>query len=333
MKTCERPTAGTGSQDGDSGPELKIEIPVRTRKHLDLIYDVGLHKGEDTEFYLRKGFRVVAFEAHPDLIASCKTRLKEFLDNGQLTIVEGAIVEPELIDAGKKTVRFYKNTQASIWGTVFEQWADLHARNGKPSDVIEVEAINFADVMKEYGVPYFMKIDIEGCDMVCIKALSNCEERPTYLSLESDKTSFGNIKREINILMKLGYASFQAIEQSMISQSQSAPYPPREGQYVNQRFETGCSGLFGKELEGKWKSRREILHQYRFVRLGFLLVGDYGIMNRWKFRGSHRLRLLARRIVSLFTHAPVPGWYDTHARHSCADASISDFRDRADNNS
>ncbi len=25
----------------------------------DLIYDVGMHTGEDTEFYLRKGFRVV----------------------------------------------------------------------------------------------------------------------------------------------------------------------------------------------------------------------------------------------------------------------------------
>ena len=29
----------------------------------NLIYDVGLHKGEDSEFYLKKGFRVVAIEA------------------------------------------------------------------------------------------------------------------------------------------------------------------------------------------------------------------------------------------------------------------------------
>ena len=28
-----------------------MEIPVRTPKHHDLIYDVGLHKGEDAEFY------------------------------------------------------------------------------------------------------------------------------------------------------------------------------------------------------------------------------------------------------------------------------------------
>ena len=43
-----------------------LDVP----KHKDLVYDVGMHKGEDTEFYLRKGFRVIAFEADPDLAHS-----------------------------------------------------------------------------------------------------------------------------------------------------------------------------------------------------------------------------------------------------------------------
>ena len=29
----------------------------------NLIYDIGVNKGEDTEFYLNKGFRVVGIEA------------------------------------------------------------------------------------------------------------------------------------------------------------------------------------------------------------------------------------------------------------------------------
>ena len=33
---------------------------VDTPKYDDLIYDVGMHQAEDTEFYLHKGFRVVA---------------------------------------------------------------------------------------------------------------------------------------------------------------------------------------------------------------------------------------------------------------------------------
>ena len=40
----------------------------------DLIFDVGLHKGEDAAYYLRKGFRVVGIDANPDLIEWNKKR-------------------------------------------------------------------------------------------------------------------------------------------------------------------------------------------------------------------------------------------------------------------
>ncbi len=300
-----------------------MALLVDTPKYRDLIYDVGLHRGEDSEFYLRKGFRVVAFEADPELIVSCKGRLKDFVDSGQLTIVQGAIVGVDAIEAGSKKVRFYKNSDCSIWGTVSSDWAERNARFGASSSVIDVDAINFADAIREHGVPYFMKVDIEGCDSVCLRALSGFRERPTYISIESDKTSFGNIEREIDLLTKLGYTSFKAVEQSSLCLSQSPPYPQKEGKYVAQRFEEGSSGLFGSELEGNWKSRRGILQQYRLIRLGYFLVGDDGIMNSWRFRGARGLRFLTVRVLGLFTHAAVPGWYDTHARHSSVDDSRS----------
>ncbi len=303
--------------------EVKKETPIYTPKHHDLIYDVGLHKGEDAEFYLRKGFRVVAFEADPDLMDSCRERLKEFLDHGQLTIVEGAIVGIDVIGSGQKKVRFYKNHDKSVWGTVCADWAERNARLGASSSAIEVNAINFADVIREHGVPYYVKIDIEGCDTACISALSGFQERPTYISIESDKTSFANIEREIDLLVKLGYASFQAVEQSGIPLSQSPPYPAREGKYVAQRFEEGSSGLFGSELEGKWKSRHEILRQYRSICLVYFLLGDDGIMRKWRFRGTGRLQSLTARFLGLFMHAPMHGWYDIHARYSCADGSTN----------
>jgi 16S rRNA A1518/A1519 N6-dimethyltransferase RsmA/KsgA/DIM1 with predicted DNA glycosylase/AP lyase activity len=91
---------------------------IKTPKHNDLIYDVGMHKGEDTEFYLSKGFRVIAFEADPDLVSLCRDRFKRFIDQGQLKIVEGAIVNMDTIEAGQERVRFYKNDEESVWGTV-----------------------------------------------------------------------------------------------------------------------------------------------------------------------------------------------------------------------
>ena len=77
-------------------------------KHLDLIYDVGMHKGEDTDYYLQKGFRVVAFEANPDLVKLCRTRFANAIDRKELTIVEGAIVNKE---RAQKTVKFYRQSE------------------------------------------------------------------------------------------------------------------------------------------------------------------------------------------------------------------------------
>lgn len=290
-----------------------------TPKHKDLIYDIGMHKGEDTEFYLRKGFRVVAFEADPDLVRLCKNRLKGFIEQGQLTVVEGAIVNLESIEAGQRKARFYRNDDVSVWGTVCVDWAERNVRLGTSSSMLEVDVIDFAGIMQLHGVPHYMKIDIEGVDMVCVNALRLFRERPDYVSIESDKTGFANIKREIDAFVDLRYDSFQAIEQSAIPHSQTPPYPAIEGDYVAQRFERGSSGLFGSELGSEWKSKHEILRQYRVVRLGYYLVGNDGIVNRWKYRGAMRLRSLICRFLRLFTKATVPGWYDTHARHSSVD--------------
>ena len=34
----------------------------------ELIYDVGMNTGDDTAYYLNRGYRVVAIEANPDLV-------------------------------------------------------------------------------------------------------------------------------------------------------------------------------------------------------------------------------------------------------------------------
>jgi FkbM family methyltransferase len=292
---------------------------IDTPKQNDLVFDIGMHKGEDTEFYLKKGFRVVAIEADPDLASLCRKGLKKFIDNGQLTIIEGAIVNLNSVEAGQETVTFFRNDNVSVWGTVCADWKERNERLGTSSSTLKVDVIDFASLMQQHGVPHFMKIDVEGVDMVCVYALRLFRERPNYVSIESDKTSFANIRHEIDLLAELGYDAFQAVEQSTIPHSQSPPNPAREGNYVAQCFKYGASGLFGSELGCEWKSKHNILRQYRYIRLGYYLLGDDGIVKQWKFRGARRLLSLISRLLYLFTKAKVPGWYDTHARHSCVD--------------
>ena len=305
-----------------SASRVAEDAPFDTLKDPDLIYDIGAHLGEDAEFYLRKGFRVVAIEADPDLARACRHRLQPFLDQGRLTIVEGAIVDPGALGAGQQSVRFYKNDANPVWGTVRAEWAERNERLGALSVPIDVGVIDLADVMRTHGVPHYMKIDIEGVDLVCVRALARFRARPDYVSLESDKTSFATIVGEIGALHALGYDAFQAVEQSAVT-LQIPPSPAREGSYVAHQFAEGESGLFGNELPRAWRSKGSVLRQLCAIRLGYYLLGDDGVMNRWRFRGHGRLRRWTARQLRRVTLGEVPGWHDVHARHSNIPASLT----------
>ncbi len=293
-------------------------IPIEDiPKHKDLIYDVGMHKGEDTDFYLRKGFRVIAFEADPDLAQSCRARFASAIQSGRLMIVEGAIMDSKTA-AEKKTIQFFKNNKNSVWGTVSANWAERNEKLGCSSNTIEINTVDFTAALRKYGIPHYLKIDIEGSDMICVAALKQFRERPDYVSIESEVTNLDGIREEIAAFVDLGYNSFQAIEQSAIP-NQIPPNPSREGQYIAERFEEGCSGLFGSELNGEWQSEGSILSRYRKI---CTILQIMGVLRKWKFRGANRLRVTTGKLLERLTNEPPYGWYDTHARHSSVSSKV-----------
>jgi FkbM family methyltransferase len=290
---------------------------INTPRDSGLIFDVGLHRGEGTDFYLQKNFRVVAVEANPEHADFCRTRFKTAIDQNRLKIIQGAIVDAKTLAPQQRKISFYRNESGSGWGTIRSDWAERNRKADMPSTLIEVDIIDFTEVLVEHGIPHYMKVDIEGCDMICVEALRRFRERPAYVSIESDKTSLKAIRHEIDQLASLGYDMFQAVEQSAV-EALAPPFPAREGNYVPHHFDSASSGLFGAELNGRWFSRSDILRLYRFIRIGYYLLGDDGILNVPKLPGASLMRSWTRRILARFTHAAVPGWYDTHARHSSA---------------
>jgi FkbM family methyltransferase len=284
-----------------------------TKKHEDLVYDVGMHKGEDTDYYLRKGFRVIGFEADPDLVEQCRNRFKEEIENGKLIVVEGAITELSSGKTKDKAIRFFKNKSNSVWGTVADDWAHRNEILGTSNEIIEVPVVNFSECLKKSGIPHYLKIDIEGMDTVCLKALIHFEQKPDYVSIESEKVSCDKLIKEIELLKQLGYKGFKAIQQSGIS-NQKEPNPSKEGVYASYQFREGSSGLFGADLPSKWKDDKQILDQYKLIFLQYRLFGDYGSLTRF-FAGKVLIRILQRLL-----RKPLPGWYDTHAKHSSVDS-------------
>lgn len=254
----------------------------------DLIYDVGMHKGEDAEFYLKKGFRVIGIEAVPALANEAAASLKEYVESGQLVILNVAIAEKE------GALRFFESTACSAWGTLYPEWARRNQRlSGKPSTELMVEGATLTSILSEYGIPYYLKIDVEGADTLCLEALKGWKEKPKYVSIESTKTSWRDLEREFAVLTELGYTKFKVVAQH---KAQQCPWPAREGRYVDRSFPPGSSGLFGEEAPGNWESQAEALKQYRRIFLRYKLIGDQGILTPPR---------LAQRLNA--------GWYDTHA--------------------
>ena len=122
----------------------------------DLIYDVGLHKGEDAEFYLKKGFRVVAIEALPALAQMATERLHRYLNSGKLVILNVAIAEKD------GPLAFFETPGQSVWGTAYLDWAQRNQRLGQSCIKRTVQGMNFTNILGQCGIPYYLKIDIEG---------------------------------------------------------------------------------------------------------------------------------------------------------------------------
>ena len=265
-----------------------------------------MHSGQDTAYYLQKGFSVVAFEAHPALATAGRKRFAEAIASQRLTIVEGAIVDPALHPTGRVT--FYENPGNSHWGTVDPEWVQRNERLGEGSRALTVDVVDFVACIERYGVPRYLKIDIEGADRLCLEALAQFEERPAFLSIESEKVHFADLESDIALLEQLGYESFQVINQPGVPRRKE-PRTNGEGQWANYQFEFGSSGPFGLDLPDAWLNKSQTLRRYKLLFAMYKRFGDEGTWKKaWPWRAVHgAVRVLSRRTL--------PGWHDLHARH------------------
>lgn len=272
---------------------------------MKLIYDVGMCQGDDTAYYLARGYKVIAIEANPELVKLNKFRFKQYVATGQLVIIFGAIVE----DDSLTRIKFFKNTIVQEFGTVLESWADRNTKvYDSPSTEIEVPTINFKQILKQYGCPYYLKIDIEGMDLVCLKKLVDTDIRPEYISIESDKVSFDSLIEEFDIFEKLGYNKF-FIQQQAGMEFNNIPSDTTEGLNVDYKFNPGSSGLFGTDLRDNWVSRENAMNTYTDIFKEYELYGDSSVMR------SNNIREIERVSLERGLRFTLPGWYDTHAKY------------------
>jgi len=281
-----------------------------TAKDENLIYDVGLHRGQDTDFYLKKGYRVVAFEAEPANAAFCRERFADAIADGRLTIVEGAITENVKKNGSVPTTRFFRNEDHSPWGSTSQEWAFRNTIFGNEMRSIDVTAVDFAEAMAQHGVPHYLKADIVGSEVIVLRAMLEFENKPDYISVRSEKLIFAKLEYEFELLERLGYTSFKAVKQDF--EHVLASLPTNNGAKLHE-FENGASGPFGEDTIGKWRSRDAVIKEYKKIFVKYWLFGDYSYLIQTE-KGRKFISTVERVI-----QRSVPGWYDTHGKHKSID--------------
>lgn len=198
-----------------------------------LIFDIGLHTGQDALFYLRKGFRVVGLEAREDLCEIARNTCVDFAESGKLTVVQRA-----LFPRSGETVTFFINDKKDDWGSLFRGAAE---QDGSTAREITVPTTTLEELFREFGTPYFIKCDIEGGDALFVEQLLHVPERPTYVSFEA------TTGEDLAMLRAAGYNRFQVRNQFLNPQTVE-PNPAREGLATGMAFSHAMSGLFGRDL-------------------------------------------------------------------------------------
>jgi len=261
----------------------------------DLIYDVGLHNGDDSAYYLALGYRVVAIEADPNLADLAKQRFRIPIIHDRLQILNVGVADREGV------LPFWVCEGKNEWSSFDRASA---SRNGRTCHSVDVRAMPFANILRDYGVPYYLKIDIETHDRTCLEGL-NKQDVPVYLSTELTDASVFVLLRD------LGYTQFKIIIQNnhravrarprgfwpircrrvplymrsirnrlglpVFTRSQRLP-PDASGIRRKWTFRYGSSGPFGESTDGAWSTFEQIAALYDDFRKGRTEYGDPGNM-------------------------------------------------------
>lgn len=205
-----------------------------------------MHNGDDTHYYLSKANKVVAIEANPDLCKTCTTRFYKEIKEGRLIILNIMISDRSGIS------HFFLNNDDIKFSSSILSWADKGKSNLTQIDVQEDSILK---LFEEYGVPNYLKIDVEGVDLLILRNLLSANLSPTslpkFISVEDCRFGF----EYVDLLNKMGYKKFKILDQSTI--------PNYINPYSGKNFPLGSSGPFGDDIPGEWldKVNFELLYE------------------------------------------------------------------------
>lgn len=207
-----------------------------------LAFDVGANNGDDTFYYLQRGMRVVAIEANPSLVQRMNERFPEEIKSGRLTVLNFAIVRDV-----RSWTDFFINDENDTVSTVVP---GVDTTVFRP---IRVASRRLPGLIQEYGVPLYIKLDVEGIDDAVLEDIFEADHKPQFISAEAHSV------RTFIQLVKAGYRKFKIVEGRFVHRPYYAlKWRNEAGNITSYEFPKGSSGPFGNDIPGPWLSADDV---------------------------------------------------------------------------
>jgi FkbM family methyltransferase len=177
----------------------------------DLVFDVGANVGSRSKLFLSLGAKVIAFEPQPELCEHLTRHLK--LHKGFRIMATGLGANPSVVKL--------KISDAHVLSSMSNRWIESTSQSGRFSSYnwdnsIDVKIETLDNMINKFGVPAFIKIDVEGYEFEVLQGLSRPIE---YLSIEFTSEDIENLKKCLLRINEVGKYIFQFSEGETLKMS------------------------------------------------------------------------------------------------------------------
>jgi FkbM family methyltransferase len=201
-----------------------------------LIYDFGMYNGDDVEYYLKKGYSVVAVEANPKFCAICEHRFAEHIKGGRLSVLNVALSAETSGD-----VDFYVHKTHPVWSQLTAPSRELNEYQ-----VIKVPQRKASAIVEEYGMPHYIKIDIEHMDAIILGDLFGAGIKPDFISAEAHSI------RVFATLVTGGYSCFNLVDGPTVGSTYRNALIETTDKPILHTFKDHSAGPYGEDIKSPW---------------------------------------------------------------------------------
>ena len=166
-------------------------------KKLKLVFDIGANLGKSADILRGVSDKIICFEANPQLVGRLRTKF----NNSNIVVDNRGLSDK----SGKQ--KFNICTQHTI-STFSDDWIK-HSRFSEYTwdETVEIETTTLDAIIDQYGIPDYVKIDIEGYEYEVLTAFTKVIDNSVFAFEWAEEQKY-KIDEILKYVYKIGYNKF-----------------------------------------------------------------------------------------------------------------------------